>query len=100
MKTIPAPEALFGTDLDRKDANEERANRAGLEPCATCGRGVREGWFVVVVDGGAALLHPDHWDDPAAEADPGYMGGWILGPECGKHVPGEYRRREQGHTAS
>lgn len=89
------PDALFGTDDDRQQANRARAQERGLEPCTTCGRGVKpgSGWLVEVVDGGGQIAHPDHKADTS---DPGYMGMWVLGPECGKHVPREFRVKWNG----
>jgi len=91
----PAPPALFGIDEDRKAANEDRAYDKGLEPCATCGRGVRpgNGWTVEVIDGGNNIAHPGLGADTS---DPGYMGVWVLGPECGRHVPREFRTKWMG----
>lgn len=91
---VPAPDALFGTDQERKDRNASAAERKGLEPCATCGKGVKpgNGWMVEVVDGGAMIAKPGQAD----ESDSGYMGCWVLGPECGKHVPAGYRVKWNG----
>lgn len=93
--SVETPDALWGTDDDAKARNEARAHDKGLEPCATCGRGVRpgNGWLVVVIDGGAHIAAVDSEPD---ENDPGYMGAWVLGPECGKHVPSGYRTKWNG----
>ena len=91
---VPAPDALFGIDRERKARNEAAAERKGMEPCATCGKGVKpgNGWMVEVVDGGAGVAQPGQAD----ETDPGYMGCWVLGPECGKHVPAAFRVKWNG----
>lgn len=62
------------------------------EICVVCGKrttkdrgiGVIFGW------GGAMLVHPDDRAD-AELNDDGYMGGFMVGPECGKKIPQEYR---------
>jgi hypothetical protein len=54
-------------------------------PCAACGRAIKEGserWFVHVIDGGANVLHPD--DEPNYEPDSGNMDFHAVGPECRK----------------
>lgn len=95
MNTAPVPPAFWGVDDNRRDANERRAQAAGLEPCVVCGRGVRNGWEVVVSGGGTDLIAWDDYEaDPAAYVDdPGFMGCWTIGPECGKGIGKEYRRR-------
>ena len=62
----PMPDNLFGmagteAEYDAKVKREDRARDKGLEPCTTCGRGVREGsgWLVHVIGGGAEVIHPD-----------------------------------------
>lgn len=96
VRTIDAP-AIFGNadQAERMDTNMARAYAAGLEPCATCGRGVKDGsgWLVTVTDGGAQLVHPDDTADAQAADPAGFMGEWLLGPECGKRVPHDYRVR-------
>lgn len=62
------------------------------ECCIACGRRTVEGRGITVVLGlgGSRLIHPD--DEEAAEMhDLGYMGVWMVGPECGKAIPQEYR---------
>lgn len=92
--TTPAPATLFGVDEDRKAANEDRAYSRGLEPCATCGRGVKpgSGWVVEVVGGGSSIARPGTADN----SDAGYMGAWVLGPECGRHIPLAFRTKWNG----
>lgn len=94
---IPLPEGMWSTDLavqERVEANRVRAEDKGLEPCEICGRGVAvgKGWVIEVADGGAAVVRPGTAD----VNDPGYMGSWVLGPECGKHVPAEFRTKYTG----
>lgn len=86
MTTYPMPADLFGLDDDQKYRNEARAQKAGLEPCTHCGRGVKQGFVTVVVGGGASVKHPDTvtLED---EADPGFMGAWVLGSTCAKSIP-------------
>ena len=67
-------------------------NANGYECCLACGRRTVEGrgYTVILGLGGSRLIHPD--DEQAAEQhDLGYMGVWMVGPECGKRIPKEYR---------
>jgi hypothetical protein len=88
---IPTPDHFWGYDDDRKAHNEEKAQDVGLESCTHCGRGVQpgRGFLVVVIDGGASVVHPD---SDADDADPGYMGAWLLGSTCAKGVPAAFRK--------
>jgi len=57
------------------------AERAGyLDPCCICGRAVKDrskAKYAVVIDGGVA------WgDDQSDTTNPGYMGCWLVGPDC------------------
>lgn len=65
-----------GADYSRNAAR----CRDGATPCAICGRSVKDtskAVFAVVVDGGAA------WGDAQSYTrDPGYMGGFPVGPDC------------------
>lgn len=75
---------------DAKASRETAARRAGLEPCELCGRGVSKdgnGFWIEVVDGGSAIAKPGTAD----ESDSGYMGHYLVGPECGRKVPAAYR---------
>lgn len=92
---VEAPEDLFGYDDDRKDRNEAAAQRAGLEPCTHCGRGVKpgKGFLVEVVDGGGAIAAPGSNPDMA---DPGYMGVWVLGSTCARKIPATHRQTWNG----
>jgi hypothetical protein len=73
------------------------AQNKGLEPCTICGRGVAEGkGFLVMGINGGDFLAADQWE--AWEADTnadhaGDMGYWILGSECGKKIPADYRKQ-------
>lgn len=86
-------EVLFGTNWERKEANEARAAKTGRVTCSACGRGLVDGsgYMVVVIHGGESVLHPSNWDDDLPMRDPGYMGMWDLGPECAKGIPRNYR---------
>jgi len=46
-----------------------------------------------VVNGGAHISRPGSNPDTN---DPGYMGGWVLGPECGKKIPADFRKKWNG----
>lgn len=59
----------------------ENAQKAGdLSPCAICGKGVKNvpaAASATVIDGGSA------WgDDQSDQTDPGYMGAYLIGPDC------------------
>ena len=101
VRTFPLPADFFGTATRAgEEAKVKRAIAAqdrGLEPCEACGRGVAagSGWVITITDGGCAVLHPDD-DGPEAEADGGYMGSYVWGPECGRKVPAEFRTRWNG----
>lgn len=93
----PMPADLFGMNVDPnvKARREMAAQEKGLEPCTTCGRGVKvdSGILTVVVGGGAYCVHPD---EPVDTTDGGYMGAWVLGPECGKKVDPKSRKTWEG----
>lgn len=58
--------------------NQKRSFHLNLDPCVICGRPVRHPkYWLVVVDGGSAF--GDTNSDPN---DPGYMGGFPIGPDC------------------
>jgi hypothetical protein len=80
---------------DAKYKREERARKNGLEPCTNCGRGVKpgNGWVVEIINGGGQAAHRD---DTANPNDDGYMGCWVVGPECGRKIPMEYRTKWNG----
>ena len=46
---------------------------------------------VELTDGGAHFVNPQ---DANPESNPGYMGTWVIGSECGKDIPSEYRMAE------
>lgn len=93
----PMPTSLFNLDLnpDTRSRREERAQEQGLEPCTHCGRGVAvgSGWITVVIGGGDQVVHPD---EPVDETDGGYMGAWVLGPQCAKSIPVTARKKWEG----
>ena len=74
------------------------AIKKGLEPCTICGRGVAEGrgWGVLAVNGGdfLAVDQWDSWETDQTVDHAGDMGFWLLGPECGKRIPSEYRKEQ------
>lgn len=84
---------LFGSDnYEVVEARRSRAEQNGAKyTCQMCGRKVNpeRGWMVQVVDGGMAIALPGTGD----QNDSGYMGWWDLGPECGKHVPRQFRSK-------
>lgn len=66
--------------------------RDWYEVCIVCGkRTTRERGIPVVIGlGGGALIHPDDVDE-AQEHDSGFLGAHIIGPECGRKIPQEFR---------
>lgn len=97
-KLIPADQRIFG-DYDSQAWNTRygKARDAGLPNCEACGRGVAEGkgFWVNVVEGGMVLAADqwEAWENDETVDHSGDMGdGWILGPECGKKLPAEFRR--------
>lgn len=91
----PMPAGLFNLDDESREKRAARAEELGLEPCTTCGRGVKpgSGILTVVVGGGSHCVHPDEEVDTS---DGGYMGAWVLGPECGKKVDARSRKTWEG----
>ena len=88
---IPVPDALWDRqDSPRYETNARKAGEAGLESCTACGRGLNPATAktLEVVDGGD-VLRADLTGDQSSS---GYMGAWVVGPECAKMVPAAYRR--------
>jgi hypothetical protein len=62
--------------------------------CIACGRMVKpEAAVHIVLGGGGNGLYPAEGfnEDTAMEEDDGYLGAAVLGPECGRTIPAEYR---------
>lgn len=59
--------------------------------CIVCGKLTKgNGITVCLGEGGDTLILPEN--DAWHEAnDPGYMGWWTVGPECGSKIPQKYR---------
>lgn len=73
------------------DAYDNSPHRDDPECCIVCGKIANGNWIGVILGkGGDVLIEPkdDEW---YAANDNGYMGHWIVGPECGKKVPAKYR---------
>lgn len=66
--------------------------RDDFEVCVVCGkRTTRERGITVLFGlGGSALIHPEDNEEAMVE-DSGYLGHFMVGPECGKKIPEEYR---------
>jgi hypothetical protein len=79
------------------DAYHDSPNAHTHECCIACGRRTvaPRGITVVLGTGGSGLIHPDD-NDAAAAHDPGYMGSWMVGPECGRAIPKAYRVNSGG----
>jgi hypothetical protein len=62
------------------------------QSCVVCARKVNpgRGVWICVGAGGSVMIHPDDITE-AEDADPGFMGHVLVGPECGKTIPTEYR---------
>jgi hypothetical protein len=62
------------------------------ECCIVCGRRTTSERGIAVVLGGGSdsLIDPRDMIE-AEDADPGFMGVWLIGPECGRRIPVEYR---------
>ncbi len=97
-KTIEVPQ-MWGNEKSKEAEKSMRkrqvkASKAGLETCEFCGRGVRQGfgWWVHAVNGGTTLIDlSEQYVDEGGD-----MGWWMLGPECGKQIPKEFRSRKLG----
>jgi len=64
-----------------------------FECCIVCGRRTtaEKGITVLLGGGGDALIDPRDAQE-AEDKDPGgFMGAWLVGPECGKRIPARYR---------
>ena len=62
--------------------------------CIVCGRMTKSGTTRITVeltDGGDHFVTPQ---DANPESNPGYMGAWVVGSECSKDIPSEYRMAE------
>lgn len=72
---------------------------AKSDPCAVCGREVKQdspAFWVVVVDGGARFEQAD--EKPVDENDPGHMGLHVVGSDCARRLKAQGTRvmRTQG----
>jgi len=69
-----------------------RSAKDDYEVCIVCGkRTTRDRGIRLVLGAGATGLIPPHLYDEAYQLDDGFLGGFMVGPECGKRVPMEYR---------
>jgi hypothetical protein len=74
------------------DAYNDSKHTDSFECCIVCGKRTTQdkGIAVVLGAGGQTLVHPTDADE-AESNDNGFMGMWLVGPECGKAIPTEYR---------
>ena len=78
----PCPRPFSGA---RYSQNEDRVKTPAW-PCALCGKAVQpdDAKWVTVVDGGARFVRVG--DIPVPEDDPGHMGSYPVGPDCGRRL--------------
>lgn len=76
------------------DEYHDKVSRARdyYEVCIVCGkRTTRDRGIPVVLGlGGCYLIHPDDVEE-AQRHDSGYLGAHMVGPECGRNIPHEFR---------
>lgn len=72
----------FGPEYQRR---EERQGGLSDDACCVCGKPVKSDPvpFATVLDGGSRFAGADETIDTA---DPGYMGGYPVGPSCAKRL--------------
>jgi len=93
MTTTYTVTALRTMRLPRSEKRHEGYPEGDLQPCAVCGRTIRNearAVWVHIVDGGGVILHRD--DEAAYASDGGDLGLYPVGPECAKRIPKEYRQ--------
>jgi hypothetical protein len=63
-----------------------------FESCLVCGKRTSPATRIVVClsDGGDALVTPANYEHEG-RTNPGFMGCWSVGPECGRAIPAEFR---------
>jgi hypothetical protein len=84
------PEGRHGFSDDYHEKVSKAKN--DYEVCIVCGRRTTtdRGIRLILGSGGTGLV-PPHLYDEAYTSDSGFMGGFMVGPECGKKIPSEYR---------
>jgi hypothetical protein len=115
--THKGTDVLWEVDEDRKAKNQQRASRLHLPACEHCGNPVKAGtgWLLMVADGGSALVHAEdaakaeelqtgehpEVDPPHALAHfrAGWMGSYLVGPQCGRKFPAAFRTKDTGDVA-
>lgn len=66
--------------------HENAQRTGGEEPCVLCGRAIKDtatAPYAIVVDGGDRFALANETPN---EKDPGFMGGYPVGPECAKKL--------------
>jgi hypothetical protein len=102
VPTVGTVLLVSGIYSEAWEANAERTEAKGDDPCVCCGRAVKQGrgFFIWPVEGAAGLAPVKNWDamgqDTHGEWQGGNMGIAVLGSTCAKQVPAEYRSKYEG----
>jgi hypothetical protein len=97
LPTVGTALLVDGMYSDAWEANVERTEAKGDNPCVCCGKAVKQGrgFLVWPVEGAAGLAPVANWgamnQDTAGAWRAGDMGQAVLGSTCAKQVPAEYR---------
>jgi hypothetical protein len=84
---------LYGDDYE---VNATKAEDKGMDACGCCGRAVKpgRGFDIWVINGGNGLAPTSAWPtmyDHTGDWLAGNLGCLVVGPDCGKQIPTDYR---------
>lgn len=92
---------ITGLWADDYEINAAKAEKKNINACACCGRALKpgRGFDIWAVNGGDGLAPVIAWDQMSK-----YQGAWVagdlgnlvVGPDCGKQIPVEYRQARSG----